>query len=69
MRCVLVNGAKLKTDASCAHCGGKIGDDYVRDIGTRLIYCDFRCFSVAVETSIRKLGYRPPALNAWKRSS
>ena len=69
MRCVVVNGAKLKTDASCAHCGGRIGEAYVREIGSRLIYCDFRCYSIAVETSITVRGYRAPALSAWTRSS
>jgi hypothetical protein len=69
MRCVVVNGAKLKSEASCAHCGGKIGEAYVREMGSRLIYCDFRCYSVAVETAVKVLGYRTPAFGAWTRSS
>jgi hypothetical protein len=69
VRCVFVNGAKLKADTSCTHCSNKIGDSYVREIGSRLIYCDFRCYDVAVETSIKALAYRAPALSAWGRSS
>lgn len=69
MRCVIVNGAKLKADALCAHCGGKVGVNYVREIDTRLIYCDFRCYSIAVETSVRILGYRTPTINAGTRSA
>ncbi len=69
MRCVLVNGAKLKAEALCAHCGNRVGVNYVREIDTRLIYCDFRCYSIAVETSIRVLGHRTPIINAGTRSA
>lgn len=69
MRCVVVNGALLKAESSCAHCGRKIGEGYVREIGSRLIYCDFQCYSVAVETALTVLGYRPPAFGAWTRRS
>jgi hypothetical protein len=61
MRCVIVNGATLKTQAPCAHCGKLINDTYVREIGSRIIYCDFRCYGIAVETSIAALAYRNSA--------
>lgn len=69
MRCVLVNGASLKAPTSCAHCGNKISANYVREIGTRIVYCNFRCYNTAVETSTRVLGYRAPAPTAWSRRS
>jgi hypothetical protein len=69
MRCVLVNGAKLKAQAFCAHCGRAIGDSYIREIRGRLIYCDFQCYSVSLETSIRARSYALPALGAWTRTS
>ena len=69
MRCVIVNGAKLKAEASCPHCCKRICDNYVREIGSGTIYCDFRCYGIAVETSITALGYRTPALTARTRSS
>lgn len=69
MRCVMVNGARLKAQAFCAHCGDEIGDSYIREIGTRAVYCDFHCYSVALETSVVTRGYYPPALGAWSRSS
>jgi hypothetical protein len=69
MRCVVVNGAKLKAETVCAHCGHKIGDGYVREIGSRLIYCDFRCYSVAVEKTVTFLGYRAPAVSVWRSGS
>ncbi len=69
MRCIIVNGAKLKAEAFCAHCGQAIADSYIREIGSRLIYCGFHCYSVALETSIVTRGYAPPALGAWTRRS
>ena len=67
MRCVVVTGARLKAQAFCAHCGEEIGDSYIREIGTRMVYCDFHCYSVALETSVAARGYYPPAL--WTRTS
>jgi hypothetical protein len=69
MRCIIVNDAYLKAEAFCAHCGNRIGGSYVREIDTRLIYCDYRCYGVALKTSISALGYRALALSAWTRSS
>lgn len=69
MHCVLVNKAKLKAPTLCAHCGKEISESYVREVGSRLIYCDFRCYSVAVQTSIEVLGYGTPALSAWTRGA
>ena len=67
MRCVIVNGARLKAQVFCAHCGEEIDDSYIREIGTRTVYCDFHCYSVALETSVAVRGYYPPAL--WTRTS
>lgn len=69
MRCVMVNGANLKAQAFCAHCGDEIGDSYIREIGTRLVYCDFDCYGVALETSVVTRGYYLPAFGTWTRSS
>ncbi len=69
MRCVLVNGTGLKAPTLCAHCGKKISACYVREIGTRIVYCDFRCYDAAVETSVRMLSYRAPAPSARSRRS
>ena len=49
MRCIIVNGANLKAGAYCANCRNKIGNSYIREIGTRLLYCDFRCYCDAAE--------------------
>jgi hypothetical protein len=68
MRCVMVNGAKLKAETYCAHCSNRIGETYVREIGSRLIYCDYLCYSLAVESSARALAYFAPSAGASRRS-
>jgi hypothetical protein len=52
MRCIIVNGASLKTDAVCARCHGKIGATYIRNIATRTRYCGYGCYSSAVNEPI-----------------
>jgi hypothetical protein len=69
MRCIIVNGANLKAEARCAHCGNNIGDNYIREIGSQLIYCDYRCYSTASKSSVAAIGYLAPSLGAWTRSS
>jgi hypothetical protein len=69
MRCIIVNNANLKAKASCAHCGGRIRGGYVREIGSRLIYCDYRCYSVAIRSSIATIGYLAPSPSVWGHKS
>lgn len=69
MRCVVVNGARLKAAATCAHCGNQVDASYVREVSTRIVYCDFRCYCAAVETSLRALGYRAPTPSVSTRRS
>jgi hypothetical protein len=40
---VIVNDRMPGPDASCMLCCEKIGDAYVRDLQTRIFYCDQRC--------------------------
>lgn len=42
-RFVLVNERVPRTDVNCALCGAKIERTYVRELQTRLVYCDARC--------------------------
>jgi hypothetical protein len=67
MRCIIVNGAQLKTETRCAHCGNKIGLTYLREIGSRLIYCDLTCYSMAVESALLWLARRTSAASARTR--
>jgi hypothetical protein len=66
MRCIVVNGAQLKAEVVCAHCGKKIADRYVREFGSRLVYCDYRCYKVAAKPSVvTKLESRSATFSAW----
>ena len=59
MRCILVNGAKLKADTYCFCCRKLIGDNsYIREIGNRRIYCDQNCYSSGVGMPLLRLQYR-----------
>jgi len=58
MRCILVNGAKLKADSYCCCCRKPIGDNYVREIATRRIYYHRDCYSSAVGAPLVSLQYR-----------
>jgi hypothetical protein len=44
-RFVLVNERMPRNDTQCALCGGTIEKGYIRDLRTRLIYCDTQCFA------------------------
>jgi hypothetical protein len=43
-RLVFVNDRIPRTDRNCALCGEIVEKGYVRDLQTRLIYCDAQCF-------------------------
>ena len=45
MNFVLVNGRTPCRQSFCALCGESIGDSYLREIGTRLCYCDHDCYA------------------------
>jgi hypothetical protein len=52
IRFVVVNNRVPCADQHCAVCGGLIEKGYVRDLQTRLIYCDTQCFAgLAHETA------------------
>jgi hypothetical protein len=44
MRFIFVNGRTPRDDAHCALCCDKIGEAYVRETQTRLLYCDAQCY-------------------------
>jgi len=63
MRFVLVNGRAPRPQSSCAFCCQPIGDGYLRELTTRLSYCNPQCYfghseltAPALETATRKSG-------------
>jgi hypothetical protein len=69
MRCILVSDASLKSDTCCTYCRKKIGDSYAREIGTRLIYCDYDCYRLAIKTPVVTLNARATSANTWTVNS
>jgi hypothetical protein len=49
LRYVLVNEARLKVDAYCPACRIRIGETYVREIGSRKTFCSFSCYRCSAE--------------------
>jgi hypothetical protein len=44
MEFVLVNGRTPRSRSCCALCCEPIGESYLREIGTRLSYCNHECY-------------------------
>ena len=42
---VLVNGRTPRPQSFCALCCERIGESYLREIATRLSYCDHKCYA------------------------
>ena len=45
MRFILVNGRMRCRQSFCALCDEAIGANYLREVGTDLIYCDHDCYA------------------------
>ena len=45
MKFILVNGRTPSRQSSCTLCGKQIGGGYLREIATRLPYCDPDCYA------------------------
>jgi hypothetical protein len=45
MKFILVNGRTPCRQSSCTLCGTQIGGSYLREIATRLPYCDPDCYA------------------------
>lgn len=55
MKFVLVNDRTPRTDSYCALCCEKIGESYVREIGTRLLYCCAKHYTGHVNVAVLAL--------------
>jgi hypothetical protein len=45
MKFVLVNGRTPRPQSFCASCCEPIGESYLRELATRLSYCDHKCYA------------------------
>jgi hypothetical protein len=62
MKFVLVNGRTPRPQSFCALCCRPIGESYLRDLATRLSYCDDNCYSGSCRVAV-------PALQKQARAS
>jgi hypothetical protein len=59
MRFVLVNERAPRGGPKCVHCGKPITIGYLRDLSSRLPYCDHACFvggNIKITPTIFRLG-------------
>jgi len=61
MRFVVVNGRTPRPQSFCAACCEAIGENYLREIATRLSYCDCDCYAATCEKAARVRRYRMKA--------
>jgi hypothetical protein len=52
MRFVLVNGRTPCPRSFCLQCCEPIGASYLREIETRLSYCDHNCYALYCESAV-----------------
>ena len=62
MKFILVNGRALHPQSSCAFCCQPLGNGYLRELTTRLSYCDQQCYVGHSELAARAL---EPASGEW----
>ena len=58
MRFILVNGRTPRPQAFCVMCDQPIEKNYLREIGTNLIYCDDDCYAHHCESAFLLLNNR-----------
>jgi len=61
MNFILVNGRMPCKQSSCVLCGEPIGASYLREIGTRLFYCDQDCYADHCNSAVMALTNRTRA--------
>jgi hypothetical protein len=62
MRFALVNGRSPRADSFCVMCEELIGASYLREVGTKLVYCDQNCYADHCKSAV-------PALASDARAS
>ena len=58
MKFLLVNDRQPRNDAYCVLCCEPITESYVREVQTRLLYCDPRCFGGHVKMAVLAIEYK-----------
>ena len=61
MKFVLVNGRTPNPPSFCALCCEPIGESYLRELTTRLSYCDHQCYLGHCKVAVQALQKRARA--------
>jgi hypothetical protein len=61
MKFIVVNGRTPVPQSFCALCREPIAGSYLREIATRLSYCDHKCYVGHCEITVRALQYHARA--------
>ncbi len=64
MEFVLVNGRTPRPQSFCVLCCEPIGESYLREIGTRLSYCNHNCYVDHCTDSVLALENRAGIVNS-----
>jgi len=67
MRFIFVNGRTPRAEAVCACCSRRIEDSYVRELTSRLPFCDADCYDRYFTARMSALQVKPTRL--WLRAS
>jgi hypothetical protein len=52
VRFILVHGRTPRSRSLCVMCDQPVGANYLREVGTRLIYCDHDCYAAHCESAV-----------------
>jgi hypothetical protein len=52
VRFILVHGRTPRSRSLCVMCDQPVGMNYLREVGTRLIYCDYDCYAAHCESAV-----------------
>lgn len=52
MRFIMVNGRRPRSRSLCVMCDQPVGTNYLREVGTLLIYCDHNCYAAHCENAV-----------------
>jgi hypothetical protein len=52
VRFILVNGRAPRPRSSCVICDQPVGTNYLREVGTQLIYCDHNCYAAHCKSAV-----------------
>jgi hypothetical protein len=44
MKFLIVSGRAPRAPSTCAHCSTSIGISYLRDLPSKRLYCDYKCY-------------------------